>query len=113
MSEKAEKPKSVDSATLKMLEKAHKDGIETVYDRADKMKPCPIGADGNCCKHCAMGPCRVTPKKDGTQPVGLCGATAETISARNFARMIAPCMTSGLETRLLGSRLSYGFRRRD
>lgn len=85
----SEKVKSVDSAALRMLEKAAADGIETVYDRAEKMKPCPIGADGSCCKHCAMGPCRVAAKKDGTQPVGLCGATAETISARNFARMIA------------------------
>lgn len=85
----AEKTKSVDKAVLRMLEKAKEDKVETVYDRADSMKPCPIGADGSCCKHCAMGPCRVTPKKDGTQPTGLCGATAETISARNFARMIA------------------------
>jgi len=85
----AEKTKSVDKAVLRMLEKAKEDKVETVYDRADSMKPCPIGADGSCCKNCAMGPCRVTPKKDGTQPTGLCGATAETISARNFARMIA------------------------
>jgi carbon-monoxide dehydrogenase catalytic subunit len=38
-----------------------------------------------------MGPCRVPkPKKEGDpQKVGLCGATAETIAARNFARMVA------------------------
>ena len=38
-----------------------------------------------------MGPCRVPkPKKEGEpQKVGLCGATAETIAARNFARMVA------------------------
>jgi carbon-monoxide dehydrogenase catalytic subunit len=84
-----EKARSVDKATLRMLEKAAADGVETVFDRAEKMKPCPIGADGSCCKNCSMGPCRVTARKDGTQPTGLCGATAETISARNFVRMIA------------------------
>ena len=32
----------------------------------------------------------MTPKKEGEpQKVGLCGATAETIAARNFARMVA------------------------
>ena len=60
------------------------------------MKPCPIGAEGACCRICAQGPCRVPPpkKKEGEtgeekkQRMGLCGATAETIVARNFARMV-------------------------
>jgi carbon-monoxide dehydrogenase catalytic subunit len=83
--------KSVDRASLEMIEKAEADGVSTVFDRAAKMKPCPIGAEGSCCKHCSMGPCRVqAPKKEGAvRPVGVCGATAETISARNFARMVA------------------------
>ena len=88
--------KSIDPATIKMIKKAQADGCETIFDRADSMKPCPIGAEGSCCKHCAMGPCRVpAPKKKGetaeekARRVGLCGATAETISARNFARMVA------------------------
>ena len=85
------KPISVDSATLELYEKAKKDGCNTVFDRAADMKPCPIGAEGSCCKNCAMGPCRVPlPKKEGAeQKVGLCGASAATIAARNFARMIA------------------------
>src|SRR4030042_4519194 len=88
--------KSIDKATLEMLDKAAEEGIATVFDRAEKMKPCPIGADGSCCKNCAMGPCRVPlAKGEEEKPeenklrVGVCGATAETISARNFARMIA------------------------
>jgi carbon-monoxide dehydrogenase catalytic subunit len=88
--------KSIDPATIKMIKKAQADGCETVFDRADAMKPCPIGAEGSCCKICSMGPCRVpAPKKKGEGPAekakrtGLCGATAETISARNFARMVA------------------------
>jgi carbon-monoxide dehydrogenase catalytic subunit len=88
--------KSIDPATIQMLKKAQADGCETIFDRADSMKPCPIGAEGSCCKNCAMGPCRVpAPKKKGetsaekAKRMGLCGATAETISARNFARMVA------------------------
>ena len=88
--------KSIDPATIKMLKKAQADGCETIFDRAEAMKPCPIGAEGSCCKNCAMGPCRVpAPKKKGetatekAKRMGLCGATAETISARNFARMVA------------------------
>jgi carbon-monoxide dehydrogenase catalytic subunit len=92
----AEEKKSVDQATLKMLEKARADNVSTAFDRAETMKPCPIGAEGSCCKNCAMGPCRVpAPKKKGETEAekakrrGVCGATAETISARNFVRMVA------------------------
>ena len=52
------------------------------------MKPCPIGAVGACCKHCHMGPCRLMVKGD-EEKRGICGATADTVAARNFARMIA------------------------
>ncbi|MBW2058186.1 MAG: anaerobic carbon-monoxide dehydrogenase catalytic subunit [Deltaproteobacteria bacterium] len=83
--------KSADQASVEMIEKAAAEGVETVFDRALKMKPCPIGAEGSCCKNCGMGPCRVqAPRKEGAvRPTGVCGATAETISARNFARMVA------------------------
>lgn len=74
-------------ATAQMLEKAQKDGVETAFDRAANMKPCPIGADSACCKHCAMGPCRLNPK-DPYVKVGVCGATIDTIQSRNFARMV-------------------------
>ncbi len=75
-------------ATARMLEKAKKDGVETAFDRALNMKACPIGADSACCKHCAMGPCRLN-SKDPYGKVGVCGATIDTIMARNFARMVA------------------------
>ena len=82
--------------TQKMMKKAAKEGISTCFDRVEAMKPCPIGAEGSCCKNCGMGPCRVpAPKKkaegeeDTKKRRGICGATAETISARNFIRMIA------------------------
>ncbi len=85
--------KSVDPATIQMLYKAQEEGIETIFDRAESMKPCNIGIQGTCCKMCAQGPCRLPlTKKDlegRDSRMGLCGATPETIAARNFARMIA------------------------
>jgi carbon-monoxide dehydrogenase catalytic subunit len=74
--------------TQQMLIKAKKDGVETAFDRALNMKACPIGADSACCKHCSMGPCRLN-AKDPYGKVGVCGATIDTIMARNFARMVA------------------------
>ncbi|MFC2062713.1 anaerobic carbon-monoxide dehydrogenase catalytic subunit [Chloroflexota bacterium] len=88
--------KSIDEASNEILEKAASDGVSTAFDRADAVKPCPIGSVGSCCKHCGMGPCRVPlPKGKEETPEekkkrrGVCGATAETIAARNFIRMIA------------------------
>ena len=75
-------------ATKQMLYKAKKDGVETAFDRALNMKACPIGADSACCKHCSMGPCRLN-ARDPYGKVGVCGATIDTIMARNFARMVA------------------------
>ena len=74
-------------ATAQMLAKARRDGVETAFDRALSMKACPIGADSACCKHCSMGPCRLN-AKDPYGKVGVCGATIDTIQARNFARMV-------------------------
>ncbi|NOQ95797.1 MAG: carbon monoxide dehydrogenase, partial [Desulfobacterales bacterium] len=86
-------PKSIDPATLKMIARAEELEIETIFDRAEKMKPCPIGSGGTCCKNCSMGPCRLPLPKAGIEGEderkGLCGATANTIAARNFIRMIA------------------------
>jgi len=75
-------------ATRQMLDKAQRDGVETAFDRAASMKPCPIGADSACCKHCSMGPCRLN-SKDPYGKVGVCGADIDTIMSRNFARMVA------------------------
>ena len=84
---------TIDPATQLMIQRSHELGIETVFDRAEQMKPCAIGIQGICCKNCAMGPCRLPLPKGGIQGEdtrkGLCGATANTISARNFARMVA------------------------
>jgi len=77
--------RTIDPAAKVMLERAAELEISTAFDRVDEMKPCPIGAKGSCCKNCAMGPCRLT--KEGQ--VGICGATVETVVARNLARAIA------------------------
>ncbi|MFH1230869.1 MAG: anaerobic carbon-monoxide dehydrogenase catalytic subunit, partial [Planctomycetota bacterium] len=79
---------SVCSATIKMLEYASENKYDTAFQRALKIKPCPIGATGSCCKHCYMGPCRFNPKKP-EESVGVCGADINTVAARNFARAIA------------------------
>jgi carbon-monoxide dehydrogenase catalytic subunit len=78
---------SICETTLQMLEKAKRDGVQTCFDRANDMSPCPIGAKSACCKNCSMGPCRLSPK-DPYAKVGVCGATIDTIQARNFARMV-------------------------
>ncbi|HKK89879.1 MAG TPA: anaerobic carbon-monoxide dehydrogenase catalytic subunit [Desulfobacteraceae bacterium] len=75
-------------STQQMIVKARKDGVSLHFDRAADMKACPIGADSACCKHCFMGPCRLN-AKDPYKKVGVCGATIDTIMARNFARAVA------------------------
>jgi carbon-monoxide dehydrogenase catalytic subunit len=84
---------SIDVATQQMIARAQALNIETVFDRAVNMKPCNIGVQGTCCKNCSMGPCRLPLPKSGIEGEdtrkGLCGATANTIAARNFIRMVA------------------------
>ncbi|MFP4194255.1 MAG: anaerobic carbon-monoxide dehydrogenase catalytic subunit [Desulfobacterales bacterium] len=93
--EKVADPKAatIDVASQELIARAQKLGIDTVFDRAESMKPCNIGAQGTCCKNCGMGPCRLPLPKSGIEGEdtrkGLCGATANTIAARNFIRMIA------------------------
>jgi carbon-monoxide dehydrogenase catalytic subunit len=84
---------TIDAASQQMIRRAQQLGVETIFDRAASMKPCNIGIQGTCCKNCAMGPCRLPLPKAGIEGEderkGLCGATANTIAARNFARMVA------------------------
>lgn len=78
---------SIDPAACYVLDYAELMGISTSFSRAANHKPCTVGSgqSGVCCKNCYMGPCRIT--KEGQ--VGICGATLETIAARNLARAIA------------------------
>jgi carbon-monoxide dehydrogenase catalytic subunit len=61
-------------------------GVDTWQDRVKNQMPhCGFGEKGICCRICAMGPCRITPKA----PKGICGATADAIAGRNYLRMAA------------------------
>ena len=77
--------RTIDPAVEMLLGQADEMGITTAFSRAAAMAPCPIGEDGKCCKNCHMGPCRLV--KPGQR--GVCGATLETVAARNLARAIA------------------------
>jgi carbon-monoxide dehydrogenase catalytic subunit len=84
------------NVTVEGLKYADQKGYSTAFHRARTTPACPIGKGGSCCKICNMGPCRVVPPKgrdetpeERKKRCGLCGATPETIAARNFARMIA------------------------
>ena len=82
--------KSVDPAVHEMLDHARKSGLETAWDRYEKMLPqCGFGELGVCCRNCNMGPCRISPFEDDGPRKGVCGATADIIVARNLIRMIA------------------------
>ncbi len=79
---------TVCESTAQMLKKGRDEGVSTAFDRADDLKPCPIGAQNACCKHCFMGPCRLSSKAP-YEKVGVCGANIDTFQARGFARAVA------------------------
>ncbi len=90
--EKEEKKKkekhapSIDPTVDALLKKAKEDACETAWDRLEKIgAQCKFGSQGLCCRICSQGPCRITNKANA----GICGATAETMTARHFTRMIA------------------------
>ena len=60
--------------------------METSHHRVEgQSTKCGFGLQGVCCRLCANGSCRITPKA----PRGICGATADVIVARNFLRAVA------------------------
>src|SRR5512146_1365139 len=79
--------RSVDPAAQVLLKTAADKNVKTSFDRAEKLKPCPIGHSGACCKMCHMGPCRLTGKEEEAE--GVCGATLPVVTARNWSRMVA------------------------
>jgi carbon-monoxide dehydrogenase catalytic subunit len=83
------KERSIDRASQEMLKQAEESHLETAWDRLELQQPqCGFGQLGICCRICVMGPCRIDPFGEGPQE-GVCGADADTIAARNLARMIA------------------------
>ncbi len=64
-------------------------GVGTAAHRVASrdVEPCLFGKGGTCCRICNMGPCQVV---EGVESmIGICGADAATITARNFARIVA------------------------
>lgn len=87
--EKKKKMISASPGAARISEWGDANEIETCFDRAARIKPCPIGSRGACCKHCNMGPCRFTGENAEEVARGVCGATLGTVAARNFVRMVA------------------------
>jgi carbon-monoxide dehydrogenase catalytic subunit len=74
-----------DEASAETLRKAREDCVDTCFSRVEfQRNQCKFGKEGICCRICHMGPCRLTPKI----PLGVCGADAHTIVARNFLREV-------------------------
>ena len=77
------------SSSKLVLEQDIAKNVRTAYDRiqARGMAACLFGSGGTCCRNCNMGPCQII---DGVEDmIGVCGATADTVAARNFARTVA------------------------
>lgn len=81
--------RTIDPAAEQMLQRADRLGYLTAFSRAARLQPCPIGESGACCSVCDMGPCRLVAPKGQPLPTGVCGATIDTVTARNLARHIA------------------------
>ncbi|RKX58756.1 MAG: carbon monoxide dehydrogenase, partial [Thermodesulfobacteriota bacterium] len=87
--EKIAKNRSLDITAQVLIKKALKEGIQTAWDRLELQQPqCGYGELGLCCTNCNLGPCRINPFGEEPQK-GVCGATADTIVARNLLRMLA------------------------
>ena len=75
-----------EAGMARLLETAAKVGADTWQLRVKNQTPhCKFGEQGVCCRICAMGPCRITPKA----PRGICGCDAAGIVARNYVRFTA------------------------
>ncbi|MHB1015594.1 MAG: anaerobic carbon-monoxide dehydrogenase catalytic subunit [Desulfurivibrionaceae bacterium] len=76
-------------STQQVLSQDVAKNVRTAYDRvkARGMSACLFGSGGTCCRNCNMGPCQII---DGVEDMlGICGASADTVAARNFARVVA------------------------
>jgi carbon-monoxide dehydrogenase catalytic subunit len=79
------KPRTCDPASQEMLDCSCELGVCTAWDRLETQgTQCQFGRQGICCRLCYMGPCRIMPNR----PTGVCGATAESIVARNLLRAV-------------------------
>jgi carbon-monoxide dehydrogenase catalytic subunit len=85
----AKELKFADEASRALVRYSNEENIDIIWDRWEAMQPqCGFGTLGVCCRNCSMGPCRIDLFGNGPK-AGVCGANADTIAARNIARMIA------------------------
>jgi carbon-monoxide dehydrogenase catalytic subunit len=78
-----------DATSQQALAAAEARGVVTALDRFEQQQPsCRFGRQGICCRICNMGPCRLGTTAKGER-IGVCGANADTVVARNLVRMIA------------------------
>ena len=76
----------MEAATNRLLETGAKVGADAWQLRVKNQTPhCKFGEKGICCRICAMGPCRITPKA----PRGICGCDADGIVGRNYLKFTA------------------------
>ena len=76
----------MEAATASLLENGKKVGADSWQQRVKNQTPhCGFGEAGTCCRICAMGPCRITPKS----PRGICGCDVHGIVGRNFLKFTA------------------------
>lgn len=75
-----------EAGTNRLLETGAKVGADAWQFRVKNQTPhCKFGEQGICCRICAMGPCRITPKA----PRGICGCDAHGIVGRNYLKFTA------------------------
>ncbi len=75
-----------EEGTNRLLETGKKVGADAWQYRVANQTPhCKFGEQGICCRICAMGPCRITPKA----PRGICGCDAHGIVGRNYLKFTA------------------------
>ncbi len=81
--------KSAGTSAEEIIEWGEAHHLETCFERAEKLKQCPIGETGACCRVCHMGPCRLVGRNAEEKAEGVCGASLASVAARNLVRMIA------------------------
>ena len=74
--------------SLDLMEENQRRGVSTPFARLQAQTPqCWVCEEGVSCRMCYMGPCRILGvRAAGKATIGVCGATADTIVARNLLR---------------------------
>ena len=86
---KGKRAPKVQNKTAQVIYESLGEEILTAPARVERRgtTPCLFGKGGTCCRVCNMGPCQVV---EGVEELkGVCGASAATVVARNFGRMVA------------------------